>query len=379
MQIVIAPDSFKECLDAFSVAHAIADGVRRALPQAETILVPMSDGGEGFTSICCGKDIRTAQSSDPLGRSITASYGVARPGGVCIIEVATASGLALLERGERDPFLTSTRGTGEIIMNALEEGFREFVIGLGGSATNEGGAGIAQALGVRLLDEDGREIGGGARELARLKSIDLSEVDSRLAECKVTIATDVTNPLCGPTGASHVFARQKGARDDDLKLLDDILHNYASLLESATATRLATLPGAGAAGGTGITLHALFSQATFRRGVDIVAEIVRLPEKMAFASLVITGEGSIDGQSIYGKVPVAVASLAKKQGIPVIAIVGRMGEGYEVVLDSGIDLVLPLATGPQTLADSMRNAKGLLEQCGFRVGKLLQHCSLKKC
>lgn len=188
----------------------------------------------------------------------------------------------------------------------------------------------------------------------------------------------MTNPLCGPTGAAHVFARQKGARDEDLQLLDDILHKYASLLESVTHKRLASLPGSGAAGGTGITLHALFGQATFRRGVDIVAEIVELRGKIASASLVITGEGSIDGQSIYGKVPVAVAALAKEHGIPVIAIVGRMGEGYEAVLEAGVDLVLPLATGPQTLEDSLRNARDHLEQCGFRVGKLLEHCSLIK-
>lgn len=376
MEIVIAPDSFKECLDAPLVAERIERGIRRALPDARVILVPMSDGGEGFTSICIsqGGDVKTVESLDPIGRAVLASYGIKNDR--CIIDIASASGLALLTNEEKDPMLTSTRGTGILIKAALDAGYRKFIVGLGGSATHDGGAGIAQALGARLLDKEGEEIGGGARELGRLKRIDLSVVDRRLAESEVIIATDVTNTLSGESGAALVFSRQKGARECDLPYLDEVLARYADYLTELTGRELASLPGSGAAGGAGVTLHALFGKSEFQRGISVVAEVVGLVEKLATATHVVTGEGAIDGQSLYGKVPVAVASYARH--LPVIAVVGTIGFGYEAVLDAGVDLIIPLVQGPSSKEESLQNAPLLLEQCGFRIGKFLEHCSLSK-
>lgn len=372
MRVVVAPDSFKECLSALRVAEAIARGLRRADAGLEVALVPMADGGEGTVDAVVeatgGRRIQTTVTG-PLGEPVEATFGVTGDGESAVIEMAQASGLPLVPQGRRNPLLTTTYGTGELIAEALAEEVRTIVIGIGGSATVDGGAGMAQALGVRLLDASGRELGWGGGSLGRLARIDVGGLDERVPSVRFRVAGDVTNPLVGPRGAARVYAPQKGATSEMVAILERNLSQLARVVERDLGMAVADLPGAGAAGGLGAGLVA-FLGAELVAGVELVAEVVGLAEQVAGADLVITAEGKLDGQSAFGKTPVGVARVAKEQGLPVVALAGTLGEEVERVLDCGIDAYFSIADGPITYQESVARTRELLsraaEQC-FRL------------
>lgn len=362
MKIVIAPQGFKGSLTALQVARAIEIGVKRAVPDAETVLAPAADGGDGTLQALVdssGGSVEVATVSDPLGRPVEAAWGAMGDGKTAVIEMARASGLALLELDELAPLDTTTYGTGELFKAALDAGFRRFIVGIGGSATNDGGAGLAQALGIRLLDSGGHELARGGGALARIDRVDMSGFDKRLRGAEVTVACDVNNPLCGGDGASAVFGPQKGASPEIVKQLDAALARFADVVERDLEVSVRSRPGAGAAGGLGAGLMA-FLDARLAAGVDIVLDAIGLDDALEGADLVITGEGQIDHSTIFNKTPVGVAERAKKRSIPVLAIAGGLGEGYRETRDRGIDAAFPLVNGPMSLDDAMANTADLL-------------------
>lgn len=335
MKIVIAPDSFKESLTADEVASAIASGFRKVFPDAEIVNVPLADGGEGTVRAliaATGGKIIKKQVTGPLGTPVTAFYGLLGDGKTAVIEIAAASGLHLIPSEERNPLITTTKGTGELILAALDEGVERIIIGLGGSATNDGGSGLVQALGARLVDEEGRDLPPGGGSLGRLAKIDITGLDSRLFRVKISVACDVTNPLLGEYGASRTFAPQKGATPEMVEELERNLTHYATILKRDLDKDISAIPGAGAAGGTAAGLIA-FLDAELKRGIDIVIEATRLEEKIKDADLVVTGEGKIDGQTLSGKTPIGVAQLAKKYHIPVVAICGSISHDAHLVYE----------------------------------------------
>ena len=338
---------------------------------AEVVTVPMADGGEGTAEALVaateGRLVTTAVAG-PLGEPVRASYGILGDGETAVIEMARASGLPLVPAGKRDPSTASTRGTGELMRHALDQGVRRMIIGIGGSATNDGGAGMAQALGVSLLDSGGGELRPGGAALANLVKIDVSMRHPGLDVCEVLVACDVDNPLCGPTGASHVYGPQKGADDATVLRLDAALRHFGELIESQLGTRVIDVPGAGAAGGLGAGLIA-FAGGALRPGVDVVADACGLDAKLAGADLVITGEGRLDAQSVHGKTPVGVARRAKGLGIRVVAVAGALGKGYEEVYKHGIDAVFPICPGPMPLDEALRNARAHLLCAGEKLGR----------
>ena len=362
MRIVIAPDSFKESASAPVVAAAMACGVLRAAPDADGVLVPMADGGEGtveaLVAATGGRTLEAAVTG-PLSDPIQASYGLLGDGRTAVIEMAAASGLPLVPAGRRNPLVTTTFGTGELIRHALDQGARRIVLGIGGSATNDCGAGMAQALGVSLLDAEGRELPRGGAALAQLACVDMAGRDARLAECEILVACDVANPLCGERGASHVYGPQKGATAAMVAELDAALRHCAEILREQLGVDVLDLPGAGAAGGLGAGLVA-FAGGHLRRGVEIVADACGLAGRIRGADLVLTGEGRLDAQSVQGKTPVGVAALAAAQGVPVIAIAGSLGEGYEACHAAGIAAAFAICRAPMTLAEAMANVETLL-------------------
>jgi glycerate kinase len=329
MRIVVAPQEYKGTLTAREAAEAIANGARRALPEAEIDLAPVSDGGPGLVdAILSATDGRVMRSqvTDPIGREIQAEWGLLDDG-TAVMEMAAASGLVLLTEAERDPRLTTTYGVGQLIAAALDEGARRIIVGAGGSAANDGGTGMAAALGVKFLDADGRELTPGGAALALLDRIDAARMDPRVHNTAFIAATDVTNPLCGPEGASLVYGPQKGAAPEMARELDAALQRYGEIIERDVGVSVANMAGAGAAGGLGAALIA-FLGAQVRSGFEIVAEVSRLGERIADADLVITGEGRLDGQTAYGKTVSRVATLAREAGVPVIAVPGALGEGW---------------------------------------------------
>jgi len=372
LKIVIAPQSFKGSLSAVEVAQAMALGIKRVLPDAETVAVPMADGGEGtveaLVDATCGQII-TTDVTGPLGESITAKWGIMGDGDTGIIESAAASGLPLVPPGKLNPLITTTYGTGELIKAALNAGCRELIVGIGGTATNDGGAGMAQALGVRLLDNRGKELPWGGAALARLDRVDVSGLDHRLAECQVVAACDVTNPLCGEFGASLVYGPQKGASAEMCRRLDAALAHYAGVIKADLDIEVMDLPGAGAAGGLGAGLVA-FLGAELLPGTDIVIEAVGLVGHLEDASLVFTGEGRIDGQTLFGKTVSGVVAKAKALRIPTVAIVGEVAGGSDVYR-SGIDAVLSIAPGPISLERSVADAASLITDAAERAMRLI--------
>ncbi len=358
MKIIIAPDSFKESLPALAVAQAIEEGFREIFPEAEYHLLPMADGGEGtvatLVAATAGK-IVAVQVTGPLGDPVAAFYGVTGDGRTAVIEMAAASGLALVPPALRNPLLTTSRGTGELIRHALDAGLRQFLIGLGGSATNDGGAGMLQALGVKFLDREEREIGLGGGSLERLARIDPSDIDPRLQQSQINVACDVDNPLTGAHGASAVFGPQKGATPEMVARLDANLQHFAGLLARDLRLEVADRPGAGAAGGMGAALLA-FLGADLRPGVEIVSEVVGLAERLVGADLLITGEGRIDGQTVRGKAPLGVARLGQRQGVPVIALAGSLGVDASLVHGCGIDAVFSVLGRVCTLEEALTKA-----------------------
>ena len=372
MKIVVAPDSFKENLSAGEVAGAIARGIRDAVPDVEVVCVPMADGGEGtveaLVDATAGRFVEQTVTA-PLGDSTLAHFGILGDGHTAVIEMASASGLPLVPPGKRNPLVTTTFGTGELILGALDLGVRKILIGIGGSATVDGGAGMANALGVKLLDADGHELPPGGGGFSKLDRIDVSGLDGRVASVTVEVACDVDNPLTGETGAAHVYGPQKGATPEQVRLLDEGLANFAEVIRRDLGVDVASVPGSGAAGGLGAGLVA-FLGAVLRPGVDMVVDAVGLAVKMEGAALVITGEGRMDRQSAFGKTPVGVARAAKKLDLPVVAIVGAMGEGAEEVLTRGIDAVFSIHDGPMTMEEAFRESPELLRRCAAHVVRL---------
>lgn len=325
--------------------------------------MPIGDGGEGTLETlvaATGGQTKTIQVTGPLGNQVLANYGVLGDGKTCVIEMAAASGLALVPEGQLNPLKATTYGTGELIRQAFDEGYTSFILALGGSATNDGGAGMLQALGMKLLDEHGNEIGYGGGELGKIHKVDLSGLDARIYTSHFLIASDVENPLVGPNGASHVFGPQKGATPEMVRVLDANLVHFADAVETATGVRLHELKGAGAAGGIGGAFQAFFP-AEMRRGIDVVIEHTGLIKALKGAHLVFTGEGKVDFQPASGKTPMGVAQAAKMQGIPSIILAGSVGTGVEVLYQYGIVSVNSIITRPMTLKDAMENAAELLE------------------
>ncbi len=361
MRIVIAPDSFKEGLAAAQVAEAIAAGWRRVFPDADIHLCPMADGGEGTVDAvlaATGGERRTLQVQGPLGAAVQAQWGwLDNECGV--IETAAASGLHLVSEGARDICRASTYGTGQLVQAALDAGATQIILGLGGSATNDGGAGLLSALGARLMNAAGDTLPPGGAALAALHRVDLSGLDPRLAGIRLLVASDVDIPLCGSTGASHVFGPQKGATSEQASQLDGALGHFADVLAHTLGQDLRDAPGAGAAGGLGFTVLSVLN-ATFRPGIEVIAELSGLAQAVNGAALVITGEGRLDGQSLRGKTPVGVARIASAAGVPTIALGGGLGTDYKQLYEAGIEAAFSLVSGPLTLAEAMRQAPSLL-------------------
>ena len=381
MKIVIAPDSFKGSLTALQVTEAIEIGLLRVFPDALIEKVPMADGGEGTVQSlvdATGGEVLTAQVLDPLGNAIDAQYGVLGDGLTAVIEMAAASGLTLVPPDKRDPRVTTTYGTGELIRAALAHGCRKLIIGIGGSATNDGGAGMAQALGVKLLTPDGTQIKPGGGYLATLNSIDLSELDPRIAETETVVACDVNNPLTGEQGASHVYGPQKGATREMIEMLDTNLAHFDKILQQDLNRSVGNVPGAGAAGGLGAGLMA-FLNASLKSGIKIVTEATQLHKRFASADLVITGEGQINFQTVFGKTPVGVAKVAKIHNIPVIAIAGSIADRSDGVYDAGIDAMIDIVPEPMTLETAIENATTLIETAAERAGRMVATGMKIKC
>ena len=374
MKVVIAPDSFKESLSALEVAGAIRDGFREIFPDATYVLLPVADGGEGTVQAMVeatgGTLVRLAVTG-PLGRPVEAFYGLTGDGRTAVIEMAAAAGLMLVPPSQRNPLITTTYGVGELIRAALDRGARHIIAGIGGSATNDGGAGMVQALGGRLTDGAGRELGFGGGQLDKLAGIDISGLDARLKECRIEVACDVDNPLTGPKGASAVFGPQKGATPDLVRLLDANLAHYAGQIRIHLGLDVADKPGAGAAGGLGAAMSA-FLGATLKPGVAIVTEAVGLEAQLADADLVITCEGRIDAQTVHGKTPIGVAAVAKRHGKPVIALAGSLGAGVEAVHQRGIEAVASVLSRPCRLEEALAEGGANLRVAARNLAAVLR-------
>ncbi len=374
LRIIVAPDSFKGSLSAVEAARAMARGIRAVFPEAEVVELPIADGGEGTVEAlvaATGGRLRHATVQGPLDDPVRAAWGVLGDGRTAVIEMAAASGLTLVPEARRDPRLASTFGTGELVKAALDGGLRRLVLGIGGSATNDGGAGFARALGARFLDEAGGDLPEGGAALARLARIDLRGLDPRLAETELLVACDVDNPLCGPRGASAVYGPQKGATPEIVRELDVALAAFARIARRDTGRDAAEVPGAGAAGGLGAGLL-FFTPARLRPGVEIVLEAVGFEDRVRGASLVFTGEGRTDAQTAMGKAPVGVAAAAKRQGVPVVCLSGGLGDGAEAVLAHGIDALAAVPPGPMDLDACLAGGAPLLEAAAARACRLIR-------
>ncbi|WP_455587873.1 glycerate kinase [Bifidobacterium sp.] len=375
MKIIIAPDSFKGCMSARQAAEAMEHGVHHVLPDAECVLVPMADGGEGTVQSlvdATGGTLLEATVTGPLGTPVHAQYGMLGDGCTAVIEMAAASGIGYVDETTRNPRITTTYGVGELILDALDHGVTAFILGLGGSATNDGGTGMAQALGAHLLDAQGNELPFGGAALAGLATIDVSDLDSRIATADIRLASDVTNPLTGPQGASSVFGPQKGADASMVAELDAALHHYASIVARDLGRDVETVPGAGAAGGLGAGFLA-FTGARMQSGVSLVVEATGLKTLTAGADWCFTGEGGIDSQTQYGKTPIGVARAVKEAAphCPVVAFAGNVGSGVEELYSQGIDAVFGIVPGPQNLRQALACGAENLERCAANVTRLI--------
>lgn len=372
MRIVVAPDSFKGSLTSAEVAEAMKRGVQKVLPDADLILLPLSDGGEGLVdslAAASGGELLEYDVTGPLGSQVTAKMGLMGGGQTAVIEMAQASGLILVPENERDPLVTTTYGTGELIQKALDLGCTHLIIGIGGSATNDGGMGMAQALGFRFLDAQGENLGSGGGELARLVSIDTSRMDPRLHQVKIEVACDVNNPLTGPKGASHIYGPQKGATPEMVEFLDRALFNYDQVLQRDLGQNVGHVPGAGAAGGLGAALMALL-RGTLMSGIELVLEVLGFDEKAQGAKLVLTGEGKFDAQSAFGKVPVGVGRRAKKLGVPVVVIAGSVLPDAEILHGEGVSAYFSITNQPMSLKEAMDKGAMLVENQAAEVVRL---------
>lgn len=374
MKIVIAPDSFKESLSAERCAQAIKAGFADVFPEAEYVCLPIADGGEGTVDAmvaATGGRIVHLNVTGPMGDTVQAFYGLNGEGRTAIIEMAAASGLMLVAPEARNPMMASSYGTGELIRHALDAGIRHIILGIGGSATVDGGTGMAEALGARFLDAHGNSLTGNGETLTRLARIDIASLDPRLNECEIEVACDVDNPLTGPRGAAAVFGPQKGATPEMVAALELGLANYARVLETLTGKDFSILPGGGAAGGMGVAAG-VFLNAKLKPGIEIVLKAVKLDQAMAQATFVITGEGRIDSQTAGGKAPVGVASIARQHNVPVIGIAGVLGEGVEVVHQHGIDVVFSILPRLAPLADVLADGEANLYYCARNIASTLK-------
>lgn len=374
MKIVVAPDSFKGSLTAIEVSIAIEQGIREVFPEAEVIKIPMADGGEGTVQClvnATGGKVLEEKIIGPLGDEVLAFYGILGDRKTAIVEMAAASGLILIPESKRDPLVTTTYGTGQLIKAALDQGCRKMIIGIGGSATNDGGAGMVQALGVKLLDQEGKEVGFGGGELKKIVKIDISCMDNRLSDTKVLVASDVNNPLCGPQGASKIYGPQKGATPEVIEELDKSLAFFAELIKRDLNKEVKDIPGAGAAGGLGASLMA-FLNAELRPGIEIIIEIVKIEQIIRESDLLITGEGRIDAQSVFGKVPFGLGKMAKKYNVPVIAIVGEIGEGFSQIYEYGINSIMSIISKAISIDEAMQMSKSLLKDATERMMRIIK-------
>ncbi|UJZ87095.1 glycerate kinase [Heyndrickxia coagulans] len=370
---LLAPDSFKESMTAKEVCAAMEAGIKKAIPDAVCIQVPMADGGEGTVQSlvdATGGTIYQQTVTGPLGHPVTACYGILGDGETAVIEMASASGIHLVTKETKNPLVTTTYGTGELIKACLDKKVKQILIGIGGSATNDGGAGMAQALGAKFLDERGGMLPFGGGALGDLAEIDLAGLDPRLKEVQIFVASDVTNPLCGENGASHVFGPQKGATKEMVALLDTNLSHYAAIIKEQLGKDVAEVPGAGAAGGLGAGLM-VFTDAVLKSGIELVVEYTGLEQKVKDADIVLTGEGSIDFQTQFGKTPYGVARAAKKHGKPVIAVAGYVGEQIDVLYEKGIDAIFGILPRPMALEDALQTGAANIERTCENIARLL--------
>ena len=373
MRIVIAPDKFKGSLSAAAAAQAIALGMRRALPQASFDLVPVADGGDGTAETviaALGGQMVVREVRGPDEKPVTARYGLAKGGATAVIELAQASGLALLPPGTNDPLTATTYGTGELIVDAIARGAQRIILAIGGSATNDAGTGALSALGAVFADASGRALPPGGGALASLATIDTAALDARLAGVQIEIASDVRNPLCGPSGASAVYGPQKGASTQDVRTLDEALSRFADVAAQTIGTDVRDIPGAGAAGGAGAGFLAL-AHATLRPGAELVLELLDFAHHVEGAGLVVTGEGKLDRQTLSGKAPYAVAQAARARGVPVVAIAGAVECDASQLADAGISLALPAVTGPMSVEEAMLRAGELVAATAETLGRTL--------
>lgn len=377
MKFVIAPDSFKGGLTAKQAAETMAKGIKRVYPDAKYTLVPMADGGEGtvqsLVDATAGRFI-TAKVHNPFNELVTAEYGMLGDGETAVIEMAAASGIQFINAQTANPLITTTYGTGELILDAIDQGATKIIIGIGGSATVDGGAGMAQALGVKLLKADDTPIGFGGGALAELAHVDCSQVDPRVLKTTIAIASDVTNPLTGPDGAAMVFGPQKGASPEMVKTLDQNLHHYAQVIVQNTGKNVEQLPGAGAAGGLGAGLLA-FTPAQMQHGVDLVIAATKLKEKAVGADFVFTGEGGIDFQTKFGKTPYGVAKACKSVAptAPVVVLAGNIGRGVDSLYTAdAIDAIFATPAGAKPLEQALADAEHDIAQTAENVARLIK-------
>lgn len=374
MRIVVAPDSFKGSVSAVETAKAIEKGIKTVFPEAEVIKVPIGDGGEGtveaLVTATNGKLVYQ-NVVGPLGNVVKSFWGILGDGETAVIEMAAASGLPLVPVDQKDPRITTTYGTGELIKSALDMGMKKIIVGIGGSATNDGGCGMIQALGGRFLAADGQDLPYGGAALAKLTSIDLSDFDARLDDITIVVACDVDNPLCGPKGASAVYGPQKGATPEIVAELDQALLHFAQKAEAVTGRSVGTQAGAGAGGGIGAGFL-FFTNAKLRPGVEIVLEATDFASLVSSARLVITGEGRTDFQTAFGKAPVGVAKIAQAYQVPTICMAGCLGQGHEDVLKEGIDGLMSTVPGPMTLDDCFAGGADLIEQAAARLCRIVK-------
>lgn len=372
MKIVIAPDSFKESLTALEVADAIEQGFKKFYPHADYVRIPMADGGEGtvqsLVDALKGKVVERSVTA-PLGNKIQAFFGISGDNQTAVIEMAAASGLHLVSPAQRNPLKTTSFGTGELIKAALDLGVKKIILGIGGSATNDAGAGMLQALGVQFLDANNQQIGLGGENLSLISKIDLSKLDSRLQQVEILVACDVDNPLCGEKGASAVFGPQKGATPEIVQQLDRALFHFSDIVQQDLDLNIHDQAGAGAAGGMGGGLL-LLPNVQLKAGVQIIIDAVNLNEQIKDADLVITGEGRMDSQTVHGKTPIGVAKAAKLFNKPVIAIVGSLKDDYEVVYEHGIDAVFPIIRQLKSLDETLKLGRENLISTAQNIARL---------
>ncbi len=375
MKIILAPDSFKGSLSAAEVAESMARGVEKVFPNAQIIRLPLSDGGEGFVNslVSCTKGITISEKViGPLGDPVEAFWGILGDGKTAVLETAAASGIHLVTEKKRNPLITTTYGTGELIRCALIKGCSRIIIGTGGSVTNDGGAGIAQALGVKFLNCEDNSLPFGGGGLSHLDKIDVAGLDSRIKETEILVACDVNNPLTGPLGASYIYGPQKGATEDMVLELDKALDHYAAIISRDLGVEVKNIPGAGSGGGTGAGLLA-FLKGRLMPGIELVMNVLGLEKELADCNLLLTGEGALDAQSVFGKVPIGVARKAAVFRVPVVVLSGKIDNDKEIFYNEGITGCFPIVNRPMSLQESMERAPELVESATVDILRLWRY------